>query len=226
MRRLASDLGVQGPSLYHHFRGKKEMLGAIVDQIYSEIDLDRVDGTWEQTLTIYSQQLRAVLMAHPHAVESVAMTPVTTDAGLRIYEHMIDRLMACGWELEFSRQVTLVVENLVFGAVFTANVPAIKLSERQEPQYPRLDRTRARPARASARRRVRDRICRPDRGAARDYREVVILAAARSTLARSCSCSPIVSGSPSSSTFSGTPVVCPVSCSSTASPQYGTASAE
>jgi AcrR family transcriptional regulator len=138
MRRLAAELGVQGPSLYHHFAGKKEMLGAIVDQIYSEIDLDRVDGTWEQALTSYSKQLRAVLMAHPHAVESVAMTPVTTDAGLRIYEHMIERLMACGWELEFSRQVTLVVENLVFGAVFTANVPAIELSEGQEPQYPRL----------------------------------------------------------------------------------------
>ncbi len=138
MRRLAAELGVQGPSLYHHFASKDEIVGAIVEQIYSEIDLDRVNGTWEQTLTRYAEQLRTVLTAHPQVVEKVAVTPVTTHAGLRIYEHMVDRLTMCGWEPEFSRQATLAVEHLVFGAVFTGNVPALVVVEGEEQWYPHL----------------------------------------------------------------------------------------
>lgn len=138
MRRLAADLGVRGASIYHHFAGKDEILGAIVEQINGAIDLGDAGPGWETALTSYAYQLRALLVQHPHVVEVLALRPVTSDAGLRIYEHLISTLQASGWSLSFSRDVTLAVESLVYGAALMASAPDLVLSDAQHARYPTL----------------------------------------------------------------------------------------
>lgn len=138
MRRLASALGVRSPSIYHHFRNKDEILGAVVDGIHDSIDLGRAGPDWETALTSYAYQLRAALIEHPHMVEFLALRPVTKDAGLRIYEHMISTLMRAGWTVTFSRDVTIAVENLVYGAALMANAPNIELTADLRARYPTL----------------------------------------------------------------------------------------
>jgi AcrR family transcriptional regulator len=138
IRRLAAECGVQGPSLYHHFASKDDILGAIVETIFSEIDLDQIRGDWEQILTGYAQQWRAALIAHPHVVQYVALRPVTSRAGLDLYEHVSAQLLACGWETSFAREVIMVVENFVFGSTLMANALPIILSKQQELEYPKL----------------------------------------------------------------------------------------
>jgi AcrR family transcriptional regulator len=140
MRRLAGDLGVSGPSLYHHFAGKDEILDAIVEQVNSEIELEDHGGDWEKALSRYAYQLRSLLTAHPHIVEFVALRPVTNHAGLRIYEHLIGQLGLCGWSIGFGRDVVLAVENLVYGAALMANAPMIELTDEQQRRYPLLAR--------------------------------------------------------------------------------------
>jgi AcrR family transcriptional regulator len=146
MRRLASRLGVSGPSIYHHFRSKDEILEAIVEQINGQIRLDPADPDWETVITSYAYQLRAALVEHPHVVEFVALRPVTKHSGLRIYEHMIATLSACGWDVTFARDVTVAVENLVYGAALMANAPDIELTEAQRAEYPLLARLPDEPA--------------------------------------------------------------------------------
>ena len=138
MRRLAAELGARGPSIYHHFAGKDEIIEAIIEQINGAIDLADAGPGWEAALTSYAHQLRALLIQHPHVVEFLALRPVTSDAGLRIYEHMIATLEADGWSLSFSRDVTLAVENLVYGAALMASAPDIILSAEQRARYPTL----------------------------------------------------------------------------------------
>jgi AcrR family transcriptional regulator len=140
MRRLASALGVRSPSIYHHFRNKDEILGALVDGIHNSIDLTQAGPDWETALTSYAHQLRAALIEHPHVVEFLALRPVTKDAGLRIYEHMIATLMRAGWTVTFSRDVTIAVENLVYGAALMANAPDIELTADLRSRYPTLAR--------------------------------------------------------------------------------------
>jgi AcrR family transcriptional regulator len=140
MRRLAAALGVRSPSIYHHFRNKDEILGAVVDEIHDGIDLGRAGPDWETALTSYAYQLRAALIEHPHVVEFLALRPVTKDAGLRIYEHMISTLMRAGWTVTFSRDVTIAVENLVYGAALMANAPSIELTADLRARYPTLAR--------------------------------------------------------------------------------------
>ena len=138
MRRLAAELGVRGPSIYHHFAGKDEILEAIIEQINGAIDLDAAGPGWEAALTGYAYQLRALLVRHPHVVEFLALRPVTSDAGLRIYEHLIATLQASGWSVSFSRDVALAVENLVYGAALMASAPDISLTVDQRARYPTL----------------------------------------------------------------------------------------
>ena len=39
IRRLATELGVQGPSLYHHFDTKAEILDAVADAVIARVDV-------------------------------------------------------------------------------------------------------------------------------------------------------------------------------------------
>ena len=142
MRKLAADMGVSGPSLYHHFAGKDQILDAIIERIYLQIHLDEAEGDWEGLITGYARELRAQLIEHPHVVEFLAMRPVTSEVMLRTYEHFAVQLDRCGWAMEFGREVTLAVENLVYGAAFMANSPDLSLTPEQQEKYPMLAQLR------------------------------------------------------------------------------------
>src|SRR5262249_6340124 len=113
---------------------------AIVEQINSRIRLEDVGPGWEGAITSYAYQLRALLVEHPHVVEFLALRPVTTHAGLRIYEHLISVFTGCGWDIGFGRYARLSVENLVYGAALMANAPDIDLGDDQRAEYPLLTR--------------------------------------------------------------------------------------
>jgi AcrR family transcriptional regulator len=147
MRRLASELGVSGPSLYHHFASKDEMLDGIIVRIYEQIELTCKAPDCEGILTQYATQLRAALAAHPHVVEFVARRPVTSPVSMAVYEYMLSELADCGWSAALAREATLAIENFVFGAAVMANAPDIEFELEQRLQFPMLAATsRRRPA--------------------------------------------------------------------------------
>lgn len=146
MRRLAAGLGVSGPSLYHHFASKDEILDGIVARMMEQIELSCEPPDWEGILTEHATQLRAALNAHPHVVEFVALRPVTSVAGLRIYEHLGSRLTGCGWSPDLAREAILAVESLVLGSALMVNSPDIELDEEQILEFPFLAQTAGGPS--------------------------------------------------------------------------------
>jgi AcrR family transcriptional regulator len=138
MRKLAADLGVQGASLYHHFRNKGEILDAITDQIYAKITLKDSGGNWERVLSDYAYQLRALLGEHPYVVEFMALRPLNSESALRNYEHFARELSGCGWTPRYGREVLIALENLVFGATLMRNSPDLVLSPEEASAYPLL----------------------------------------------------------------------------------------
>jgi AcrR family transcriptional regulator len=138
MRTLAAELRVSGPSLYHHFGSKDAIIDAIIDRVNRQITFVADDAAWEDVLAGYAYQLRALLIAHPHIVELLALRPVTQESGLRIYEEIAARLMRLGMDPAFGREITLAVENLVYGAALMANAPDVELTTEQRAEYPAL----------------------------------------------------------------------------------------
>src|SRR3954463_7855276 len=67
MRRLATELGVQGPSLYNHFATKAEILDAVADSLIEQVDLSAFGQLeWPEALRRWAKSYHSVLAAHPN----------------------------------------------------------------------------------------------------------------------------------------------------------------
>src|SRR6476661_1699182 len=51
MRRLARELGVEAASLYHHVKGKDEILDGLVETVASKIELPKPSASWRQLIS-------------------------------------------------------------------------------------------------------------------------------------------------------------------------------
>jgi len=66
MRKLASELGVQAPSLYHHVSGKAELLAALVERVGAGADASWFgERSWDEALLRWGRTYHAALAAHP-----------------------------------------------------------------------------------------------------------------------------------------------------------------
>lgn len=67
MRRLASELGVEAMSLYHYYPSKDEILAAMLDAVYREIDVRALDGDWRDSIRAMAISFHGALLDHPWA---------------------------------------------------------------------------------------------------------------------------------------------------------------
>src|SRR3954467_10360864 len=72
MRRLARELGVEAASLYHHLRGKDEILDGLVDVVAGEMEIPDPSADWRTGISQRAHSTRAVLRRHPWAVSLMA----------------------------------------------------------------------------------------------------------------------------------------------------------
>jgi AcrR family transcriptional regulator len=130
LRRLAADLEIRSPTLYHYFASKTELLdavaGRIIDEIWDSVEAALAkapDDDWEAALRGYVDGAVSALARHPRAVGFLALRPVSNQRTLAGYEAMLTRLTGCGWPLTFAWQAFLAAENLVLAAALEAGAP-------------------------------------------------------------------------------------------------------
>jgi AcrR family transcriptional regulator len=99
IRKLATELGVTPMALYWHFRSKEELLGGLVERVWSEIDVD-VDPTapWPDQLRALLESLLAVLRAHPAASKLLLEFDMQTKATMRAAEVSLEILLGAGFD--------------------------------------------------------------------------------------------------------------------------------
>ena len=129
-RRLAGDLGIRGPSLYHYFESKDALLRGVRELLSAELwggverRLADVDpGDWEGVLRGYVEGALGAMAEHPNAVAFMALTPISNRRTLTGYESILERLTAAGWPLGFAWRVFLAAENLMLSAALEAGAP-------------------------------------------------------------------------------------------------------
>ena len=67
IERIATMLGVKGPSLYHHFADKAEILTSVAELVLGDLDMDRPTTDWQDWMVETSLILFERVVAHPRA---------------------------------------------------------------------------------------------------------------------------------------------------------------
>lgn len=83
MRRLASELGVNPMSIYHHLPGKAAVLSGLVEEVFSQMDLAVPSGgeSWQQQVKDTAHAYRRIARAHPNlALQIVSDTTAVSGA--------------------------------------------------------------------------------------------------------------------------------------------------
>lgn len=116
-RRLAAELGVQGPSLYHHFSNKEEILDAVANEIAAQVDVSGFGGDdWRVALYQWGHSYRNALLNHPHIVPFLAQGPGRRPAALAMADAVYGGLVRAGWPPARATHVGAVMRYFVAGS--------------------------------------------------------------------------------------------------------------
>jgi TetR/AcrR family transcriptional regulator, tetracycline repressor protein len=107
IRKLAAELGVTPMALYWHFRSKEDLLNALTDYIWDEIDLKLDEGRpWAEQLRAMLRSLVTVLRAHPAGAQLVLSHKKEGAGSMRAAETALGLLRGAGFSPEEASEIT------------------------------------------------------------------------------------------------------------------------
>jgi TetR/AcrR family transcriptional regulator, tetracycline repressor protein len=120
VRRVAADHGVTHMALYWHFRDKEQLLDGIADYLFAQVELPSAEGRpWDQRLSSALSAIVTVLRPHPAVAQLASSRILSSDAGLRLTEHVLGILREAGFRAERSAviatQLLMAIIALVTG---------------------------------------------------------------------------------------------------------------
>ncbi|MFI7597239.1 TetR/AcrR family transcriptional regulator [Actinoplanes sp. NPDC049681] len=117
VRRLATELGVAGPSLYNHFPTKNEILDAVADAVVAQVDVSFfATHEWQDALRLWAYSYRGVLLQHPNMVPLFASGPGRRPAALAMADTVYGGLTRAGWPPARATHIGALMRYLVTGA--------------------------------------------------------------------------------------------------------------
>lgn len=121
MRKLGNELGVEAMSLYHYVDNKDDLLDAVLDQLYNEVELpvDVPDAEWELAFRRGLRSFHDVLIRHPAALELFAGRPARSESALRVLLWCYGRLEVVGLDVSTSIKALHFGVSFVMGHVAT-----------------------------------------------------------------------------------------------------------
>ena len=126
LRRLATRLGVQAPTLYWHIRNKEELLVDLGDAILAPLAelAEPGESDWRDWLLQAALCFRTALLAHRDGAQIVAsaqMSPAMADFS----ERVMQTLDSQGVPLRRARLLVLLVERFTLGLVLEEQSGAV-----------------------------------------------------------------------------------------------------
>lgn len=100
MRAVASELGVHVMSLYNHVADKDDLLDAIAERLGASVAAPPTTLPWDDALRAIAQELRTVVLAHPHAAPLLATRPIAAPTALVPVDAALSALRRAGLEPE------------------------------------------------------------------------------------------------------------------------------
>jgi len=117
MRRIAEKLGVEAMSLYHHVRNKDDVLDALVDLVFAEIELPSAGAGWRIAMHDRAVSARQVLARHVWAISMMDSRARPGPATLRHHDTVLGSLRNDGFSLAAAAHAVSVLDSYVYGFV-------------------------------------------------------------------------------------------------------------
>jgi AcrR family transcriptional regulator len=120
IERLGRRLGVKGPSLYHHFTDRADLLARVAQLVLLEVpdplrDPEDAQTPWDERMLEITVEFRRAMMRHPHAIP-VVLEHFPRGLLLRAYEAMAVALEAAQVPPEHHLLVFEGLEKLTLGS--------------------------------------------------------------------------------------------------------------
>jgi AcrR family transcriptional regulator len=115
MRSLAGELGVKPMSLYHHVSSKDEILDAIVDAVFAEIELPMQGTPWREAMERRARSARVALGRHPWAVGLLESRAHPGPATLRHHDAVLGCLRESGFSLVDAAHAYALLDSFIYG---------------------------------------------------------------------------------------------------------------
>jgi AcrR family transcriptional regulator len=115
MRKLATELGVEAMSLYHHVANKDALLDGMIDRVFAEIEPPSPGGDWKAELRKRAESTRAALRRHPWAIGEMEGRGNHGTANLRIHDAVLGVLLAAGFSDELTVHAMSVQDAYIYG---------------------------------------------------------------------------------------------------------------
>lgn len=124
MRRLAGELGAGAMSLYHYVASKEELLDAMVDVVFEEIELPPEGTDWQTAMRRRAVSARHVFARHPWAIGLMESRTSPGPANLRHHEAVTACLRRAGFPVLMATHANWLLDSYVYGfALQEASLP-------------------------------------------------------------------------------------------------------
>jgi AcrR family transcriptional regulator len=115
MRRLAGTLGAGAMSLYHYVASKDELLDAMTDVVFEEIDLPPEETDWQSAMRRRAVSARRALARHPWAIGLMESRTSPGPANLRHHEAVLACLRRAGFSVLMATHANWLLDSYVYG---------------------------------------------------------------------------------------------------------------
>jgi AcrR family transcriptional regulator len=124
MRRLAGTLGAGAMSLYHYVANKDELLDAMVDGVFDEIELPSDGVPWQAAMRRRAVSAREALGRHRWAIGLLESRTSPGPANLRHHEAVTACLRKAGFSVVMATHANWLIDSYVYGyALQSASLP-------------------------------------------------------------------------------------------------------
>jgi AcrR family transcriptional regulator len=121
-------------SLYHHVASKGDLLDAMIDAVFAEMELPAADGDWRDAMRASAVSAHHVLLRHAWACR-LLMTPTggPSPARLRWMNAILGRLRSAGFSPEMTHHAYHALDSHIVG--FTLWVLPYLALARERPDF-------------------------------------------------------------------------------------------
>jgi len=132
MRKLATALGVEAMSLYHHIGGKEQLLDELADWVFSRIRTPEIGSPWRDEMRARARSQRETLSAHPWGLTLIESRRAAGTAVLEHHNAVLGCLRRSGFSVTLAANAFSVLDSYVFGFVLTEQHLPFEAGEKAE----------------------------------------------------------------------------------------------